>query len=335
MPVGGLYEATVPVKNQGDTERRQALHKAMWQVLVKLTGDSAIVDNEQAKPLINEAQNYIQQYRYQEAASGAENNQPDLRLWVSFDPAAVNAALQRQGITTWGRERPATLIWLAVEGADERQLVGMEQSAADGENYLDPITRQARERGLPLLLPLMDLEDTARLKPADIAAGSVAPIREASQRYPADVVLAVSLAGVESDNVSAQWTLISEEAGNDSWRTQGDSAAAALGKGIDRLAESLAARYAPRTFSGQSSRIKLTVHAINSLDDYARAQNYLAGLSSVSRVDVHEARPGSVVFEIETLAGEAALQQAITIGRTLRSDGGEAGDNGHSYRLLP
>lgn len=335
MPVSGLYEATVPVENQSDTERRQALHKAMWQVLVKLTGDSAIVGDERAKTLINEAQNYTQQYRYQEPQGGQAKaeGKPPLRLWVSFDPAAVDEALQRQGISTWGRERPATLVWLAVDSGGERQLVGMEQSAPGGTNFLDPITRQARERGLPLLLPLMDLQDTTRLQPIDVAAGNLGSIREASQRYPADVVLAVSLSGVQDGQPNAQWTLISEQAGNDSWTTRGDTAAAALSEGINRLAERLATHYAPRTFTGEATSVRLKVNAVNSLEDYARAQNYLAGLSSVSRVDVREAQPGSVLFEVETLAGETALEQAIAIGRTLRRESDT--ENGQSYRLLP
>ncbi|MDZ7735382.1 MAG: DUF2066 domain-containing protein [Gammaproteobacteria bacterium] len=328
MSVGNLYEAIVPVESQGDTERRQALHKAMWQVLVKLTGDSAIVDDERAKSLINEAQSYVQQYRYLE--STGDDSVAGLRLWTGFDSAAVNRALQRLGIATWGSERPATLIWLAVDGEGGRQLAGMEQAA----QYLDPLTRQAQERGLPLLLPLMDLEDTTRLSPADIAGGSISTIRDASERYPADVVLAVSLTGVGGDNISARWTLLSEEIGNDSWSSDGDSLEAVLSAGINRLADMLARHYAPRTFAGEATRIELTVNAINSLDDYARAQRYLAGLSSVSQVDVVAARPGHVVFGVKATGGGEALDQAIAIGRTLRPDNSGA-EGGRSYRLLP
>lgn len=330
MPVGSLYEAIVPVENQTDNERRQALHKAMWQVLVKLTGDAAIVDDERAKTLINEAQSYVQQYRYLEPAP-ADSGDTGLRLWVSFDSAAVDNSLQRQGIATWGKERPATLVWLAVSDGSDRQLAGMEQAS----EYLDPLTRRARERGLPLLLPLMDLEDTTKLNPADIASGSISAIENASARYPADVVLAASLTGVDSPGkVSARWTLLSEKAGNDSWSSEGESLEAVLGAGIDRLAETLAQRYAPRTFAGESTRLELSVSAIDSLEDYARAQRYLAGLSSVNRVNVVTAKPGRVVFEVEAMGGAAALDQAIAIGRTLRADDAAGGD-GHSYRLLP
>lgn len=321
MPVGGLYEARVPVESQSDSERRQALPKAMWQILVKLTGDTGIVDDERAKPLINDAERFVQQYRFLEPEVSGEAPW----LWVSFDPDAVDAALRQAGVPTWGKERPATLVWLAVDDAPGERLVGMEQDS----EYLRPLTRQARDRGLPLLLPLMDLEDTTRLQPADIQAGSISALREASARYPADVVLAVSLSGVETGEVSARWTMLPEE-DSINWRNTGESRQAVLSEGIDRLAEYLAGRYAPTGFSAGETRIELRISAIDSLEDYARAQNYLTGLSSVSRVDVKQVMPGEVIFEVETLAGESALEQAIAIGRTLRAESG-----GRNYRLLP
>lgn len=332
MPVGSLYEAIVPVENQSDTERRQALHKAMWQILVKLTGDSTIVDDERAKTLINNAQSYVQQYRYLDPAVGGDTaDKAGLRLWVGFDSTAVSSQLQRLGIATWGKERPATLVWLAVDDSSGRQLAGMEQAS----RYLEPLTRLARERGLPLLLPLMDLEDTTKLSPADVAGGSIGAIENASARYPADVVLAISLTGAGGNGpVSARWTLLSEKAGNDSWTSEGESLDAVLSTGINRLADTLAQRYAPQTFAGEAARLELTVSAINSLDDYARAQRYLAGLSSVDQVNVVSAKPGQVIFEVRALGGDQALDQAITIGRTLQAEPGSGGD-GRSYRLLP
>lgn len=330
MPVGHLYEAIVPVPDQSDSERRQAQHKAVGQILVKLTGDTAIIDNQRAKPLINQAQNYVQQYRYLEPEpdSNGPAGSKGLRLWVGFDSTAVDEALQRAGIATWGKERPATLVWLAVATDQGRQIIGMEQSS----QYLEPVNRRARERGLPLLLPLMDLEDTTRLDPADIANGSVAAIREASARYPADVILAVSLTGLDSDRVTANWTLISDKAGNDNWRSQAASLTTVLSGGVDRLADTLARRYAPQAMSSEARQMELTVTAIESFDDYARAQRYLAGLSSVSRVDVLSARPGEVVFRVETRAGDESFNQAITIGRTLRR---ASGTSDNRYSLLP
>jgi len=330
MPVGGLYEAIVPVETQDETERRQALHKAMWQVLVKLTGDSAIVDDERAKTLINDAQRYVQQYRYLEPAT--DGSEAGLRLWTGFDPAAVDEALRRLGIATWGRERPATLVWLAVEDDRGRRLVGMEQTSP----YLNLLARRARERGLPLLLPLMDLEDTARLSATAIFDADREAIKDASGRYPADTVLALSLSGVDSERATARWTLMTGEADGDKWRTEGGSAEEAIAGGVERLADTLARRYAPKTFAGQARRIRLAVSDVDGFDDYARTQRYLAGLSSISRVDVVAVEPGRVVFELESLGGEESFEQAVAIGRTLRPAEGDGGDeNTRSYRLMP
>lgn len=333
MPVSGLYEARVTVPDQSESERRQALPRALGQVLIKLTGDRGITDDGRAKPILNNAQDYLQQYRYLEPG----DNEESLRLLASFDSSAVSEALRRAGIAAWGRERPATLVWLAVSDDAGDHLVGMEQSAPGGENYLQPIIDHAQRRGIPLLLPLMDLEDARELDAADVRDGSVSRIRAASERYPADIVIAVSV-GASGDSVRARWTQLSRADGDADWTTSGDSVDAALAAGIDRLADNLAQRYAPRTLAGEARRLQLTVTAIDSLEDYARAQKYLAGLSNVSRVDVSRVRPDSVVFEIESSVDAAALDQTIGIGRTLRADGDATdsdGDAGRRYRLLP
>lgn len=337
VSVSGLYEARVPVADKSDGARRQATSKAMWQVLVKVTGDRAVVNDERAKPLVSQAEKYMQQYRYLEPESAADG----LKLWVGFDGAAVADALRQQGIASWSQERPATLVWLAVSGSDGDELIGMGKSPGS-ENYLQPIIDQARERGIPLLLPLMDLEDTRKLQASDVQGGAVDRIRAASERYPTDTVLAVSVDGSDAGSLQARWTLISTALGNDSWSSEGKSLDEVLSTGINRLANNLAQHYAPApstTIAGDSTRIPLTVTAVNSLEDYARAQSYLEGLNGVSRVDARVLRPDSVVFEVETLAGAAALDQAIGLGNTLRAEalnvqeGPGEGDTGRSYRL--
>lgn len=330
MPAGDLYEATVPVADQSDEERRQALPRAMGQVLIKLTGDPAVTDKPGVKPLINEAQRYMQQYGYVDLEQDG-TDQPALGLRATFDQRAVDNALQQAGISTWGRERPGTLVWLAVEDKQGLRLAGLEQASG----YLEPLSREAKRRGLPLQLPLMDLEDTSSLRPEDVREGRTSAIQEASTRYPADVVLAVYLGGVGSGNVNARWTVLSQQAGSDGWSESGESLETVLATGIDRLADRLAQRYAPTAVAGSKpSRVSLTVNSINSLSDYARAQTYIAGLGNVGHIEVSEVRPGEVVFEVEALNGAAALDQTIALGSTLKAESGSNG-GGRVYRLLP
>jgi hypothetical protein len=76
---GALYTAQVPVASQADEERGAALKAAMAQVVVKVSGDAAIVGKPEIAKAIASADKYVQQYQYaQEVVT--ENGQPQVRL---------------------------------------------------------------------------------------------------------------------------------------------------------------------------------------------------------------------------------------------------------------
>lgn len=331
MPVSGLYEAEVRVADQSDANRGQALRSALTEVLVKLTGDSAAASKPALAELVKQPDRYLLQYRYREREMPGETGEATATtLWLqaSFDANALDAALRNANVAAWGRERPSTLVWLAEADSAAQGVAGMEQST----DLLAPVLEQAKRRGLPLLLPLMDLQDAASLPARAIVNAEADKIAEASARYPADVVLAVSVrAGAVA---TASWLAQFSDGTSASWDSSGDSRAAALTSGMDELAERLAARYAPRgQASGGVEQITLLVEAVNSLQDYARTQTYLAGLSGVSRVEVSRVRNDRVTFLVEARSGSEALRSAIRLGRTLDERGGSGGE--FEYRLRP
>jgi uncharacterized protein len=327
--VSGLYEAEVAVADQAETTRRQALREALTQVLVKLTGDSEVAGRSDAKALLDDAERYLQQYRYQEynEKTAAGESERHLFLWAVFDARTLDEAVRRAGLPTWGRERPASLVWLVVEDDSGRQLVGLEQ----GVEYLEPLERAAKARALPLLIPLLDLEDTANLRPDAVWDGSGDAIRRASERYSAEVILAARLQAVGTDSFEVRWIAFLPN-DRDEWSSRGETLYGAFSNGIQPYGDKLAARFAPRTPIAEAGRLMLTVTAVNSLDDYARAETYLNSLSNVVRVEIRGVAPGEVTFEVEAAGGDRALEQAIALGRTLRP---ESGGDGRQYRLLP
>lgn len=101
---GGLYTAQVPVASQADEERGAALKAALAQVVVKVSGDAAIVNKPEVAKAIAAADKYVQQYQYaQEVAT--ENGQPQVRLNLvaQFDRDAVDRLIAEAA----GSSRPA------------------------------------------------------------------------------------------------------------------------------------------------------------------------------------------------------------------------------------
>ena len=88
---GALYTAQVPVASQADEERGAALKAAFAQVVVKVSGDAAIVNKPDVAKAIAAADKYVQQYQYTQDVA-TENGQPQARLNLvaQFDREAVD-----------------------------------------------------------------------------------------------------------------------------------------------------------------------------------------------------------------------------------------------------
>ncbi len=182
VPVAGLYRAVVPVAGQGPEERRDGIRAALEEVLVRVTGQAEAPRDPRAAPLLEAAARFVEGYRFLPGGEGLPLGMQ--RLEVRFQREPLEQALYRAGLPVWGRDRPAVLLWLAVRAPQGRELVGGELQPAVQRALLEA----ARRRGLPLMLPLLDLEDRARLSEAEVWAGFAEPALAAAKRYAPEAV---------------------------------------------------------------------------------------------------------------------------------------------------
>lgn len=328
--VSNIYEAEVAVSDQQTVSRQQAMRTGLAEVLVRVTGNGAVAQDPAFADLLDGAARYVQQYRYQAAPGSAAS----LLLWISFDAKAVNQALRARGQPVWGSARPQLLVWMAVEGGDGRQLVG----AADSAGYRG-LETAARRRGVPVRLPLLDLEEQRSVTASDIWGGFHDRVMAASSRYQAQAVLIGRLGQDRQGFWSARWTLrIGSEAL--SWDSRGTGLDEVLGKGIDGSADALAQRFAQTVTAETSGALAITVTDIDSLADHARVLSYLRGLGGVTAVQVDRVEPHAVRYLLTVQADTATVLRTIGLGSTLAAAGGPDSQPGYPpsqlhYRLRP
>ena len=328
--VPGLYEAEVPVPDQLADNRDQAEKSAMRTVLIKITGDRFAPERTSLQPVVEKAGDYIQQYRYiqipPDQAAG-EPLQPSLHLHVRFDETTLNKTLRDLGIPVWGKERPSTLVWLAVQDEAGRRLVGMEEKP----DYIRALDSRAALRGVVLIYPLLDLEDTDHLRVSDIWGGFNTPVLQASARYQADTVLVGKIDSPTPGIWEGQWTAY-VQGETTTWSADGELPEIVLDEGVDGLANLLAARFVQSGGTLETATISIQVRGVNNAEQYARVLKYLRSLSPVTDVAVNQVEPGKVLFSVTAHGGEVALQQTITLGRIMEAvnDGGA-----NVYQLLP
>ena len=332
--VRNLYEAEVAVANKDRKIRSEAFGLALLQVAVKVSGRRGAAASPVIVAAMESPDRFVQQFRYRNTTPVAGGNEspesPTLNLWVQFDAPAVDTLMREAGMPVWGRVRPSVLVLVAIESGGRRELL----SSDDSGGWAAFIGRAAGERAVPLILPLMDLEDRSQLRASDVWAGFEDNLRRAAQRYRSEGVLLGRVYERLPDYWEARWRLLLED-GRHEWLDQAEGLDAVLLAGVHESADLLASRFGGFSGATVADRVEVNVTGIQSLRDYARTLQYLDSLDEVSRVDVTNVKTGSVSFRVDARGGRETVRQVIALGRTLAEDGQDDLNTGLTYRLLP
>ena len=338
--IQNLYEAEVPVAGQSPQERADAVRTALNQVLIKVTGNREISTDPKVGDLLDNAERYMQQYRYRQVhadpVAGIPGSTVSQALWVHFDPTAVTRYLSGKQIPVWGKTRSAALLWLAVDQGDQRYIVAGDKA----DDLQQVILQQAARRGVRVFLPLFDLEDQLNLSFADVWGNFEQSIDKASQRYQADVVLVGRVYQPQPGTWQGRWTLY-EGHNSRNWDVDGADINDVVGQGIDELADTLAGQFAQVISETVKDSAMLEVTGVTSIDDYARVVNYLGGLESVAQVQVQQVAGDDLTLQLSLLSDPAGVVQHIALGTTLQQvppavgTPPSTGDSVLVYRLLP
>lgn len=190
--VTNLYQVSEPVSSQAPEERDQATQRALETLVLRLTGDPKAFAGAGLASVRKDPQQIISQFGYQAG--------PPQALQVDFDPVSTDKALRQAGLATWGANRPSILAWWLNETAAGATLAGDAQPSAA------PLRQAAKHRGLPIKLPLADLEEQLAATAKNLEGTDPAPLQGVSQRYGADALLAVH-ASADGDKWQAKWRL--------------------------------------------------------------------------------------------------------------------------------
>ncbi|NIV75001.1 MAG: DUF2066 domain-containing protein [Gammaproteobacteria bacterium] len=335
VEVYGLYEAEVAVADKSVAARNQALGRLLMTVATKVSGQRDLGGNAVLREAAGRPAAYVQQFRYRAVQANAHEGEGSvagsrLTLRARFDVRAVEELLTRAGLPVWGRIRPSVLVWLAAERGDERELLG----ADDAGRLVSVLERTSAQRGLPLVLPLLDLEDRTQLSVSDVWAGFDEAVLKASQRYQSKTVLVGRVYQTLSTLWEARWRLYLDDTVRE-WGTQGAALELALEEGVHEAADALAARLATRRTDSGLADVALAVSGIRTLEDYARTLRYLRSLDAVDAVRVTHVEGDSVSFRLLARGGESALEQVVSFSRTLEREQVAEEESGLAFRLLP
>lgn len=299
--VADLYQADVAA--EGDWQQA-----ALKQVLVRVSGKSDIAGGQELESEFKQASAYIKQF---EAVRHADGN----RMRVLLDATKVNQLLQQHNIAVWGALRPDILVWLVQQDEGNRTFVRR------SEQPLNTSLRQSfGQAGLPLLLPLYDMDDLLALSETDAWAGFWQQINQASVRYRPDVVVVAAVDRIEQgDGMVFRLNWQRQDAG----RTFRDEITAKDESSLMQsfaasLSSQLAQQYASLMSAQAGTDYVLEVQRLTDLAALVQVQKLLQQVVGVSEVTIVRYDSDSAQYKLSSSISAEGLMNALRFNPRLR-----------------
>lgn len=311
-----LYQAEVLSDSQSDAQRRIDASEGLSQVLTRVSGRSDILQNPVIVAALKTPEQYYSEFSYARVEAGNDEAaalpQPGLDplpaetprqvMRIRFAPSLIAKILREADLPVWGSNRPSVLSWMAIDDESGRQVLG----EANPSLFAKTLNQAARARGVPLLLPLWDLEDSRGVSSSEIWGRFLGRIEAASKRYSPDKILVFRAESEFSNQWRGDWSL--GEGGQ--WRSgtvYGESQAQLATALVGVLARVLSEQYA---VTSTRSEVRLTVEGITEIQDYAEVSRYLEGLTQVMSVQPVRILTDMVEFKLRS---EGEVQQIIDV----------------------
>ena len=302
-----LYQAAVPAPDRSEAALSAAFSSALKVVLGRVTGRRAVAQDPAFSLLITNARRYMQQYR-----AGTGN-----QIWVAFDGPSLERWLAQNGQPLWGKERPATLMWV---GVPNNKGSGDFLTREDGSELKRAMEQEAAGRGVPLIWPTLSDVQRSGMTYAALVQGPATAFTDTAKRLGADGVL-VGRAADARGATTVRWVFL--------FQGRSSEFSGSL-EGVNRAADVYAGIYAA---SGESSAVNIEVSGVADLQTYAGVQGYLESLTQISRVSVLGFDNDTLRLRLVARGGIEPLQRVLgQDGRLQPAAGGPAGVP--RYRLL-
>ena len=324
-----LYVVTKSVADQGLASRQAAATEALLEVLTRLTGLSSIPRSPVIAEALARPDQFYSKFVYLEKPRLASSDQRGMSLSFTFDQPAIVSMMRAAKLPIWWSFRPATLVWVVVDTPAGRNIV----TSGDRGPLVDALNRAARERGVTLMFPLMDLEDAVQVAAGDVWGNFIRPLAAASERYQVEQFLVGRLSVQEIMGqrlYSGDWQLFQRPLVPDGPKVslsmlvpggQQRLDNADLERMTARAADAVARGIVDRdlVFAREGKTQAFEVTGVTTLPRYKALLDYLVQLEFVEHVSVTALRGQALDIQLITSAERVQLLRLLNLEGRLRS----------------
>ena len=316
-----LFVVDVRVEDQTASVERTATRTSLLEVISRLTGLGSVPRTAEIKKALDQAESFVSEYMYTEVLNYESENSASKSLSVLrivFEPAQIEALLRLAKLPRWPSARDTCIVWALLENNGRRE------SIAPGETFrfAELLASNSLARGLPLIFPILDLEDQLRVDDGLIWGRFGKKLLQASERYKASCVLIGRLVAHEGGTVtsfSGDWTIVLRNFGSYHrevfWIEEGAKIVKeTIDSAVDLMTESSV------IYAGESYVYKVRISFIEDFGDYLAVNQYLSKSPYVEDFSIDGYEEGFLKISIKSVAGRDKLLEFFEKEGKLVSD---------------
>ncbi|MEM7562960.1 MAG: DUF2066 domain-containing protein [Pseudomonadota bacterium] len=315
--VEDLFTVELPVADQTTSLRLEAFSEAFKRVIVKASGSDDALRSPAFKRPIQSSARYVKQFRYVNKSLPEDEDFDEGRLFlqIDFDQQSIENLLRENNFPVWGRERPSSLLVISYDVNENIKLVSDDATP----DLIESLDQAAIQHAVPVLFPLMDLQDLSLVGISDVVSREYDTISTMAGRYGPEALLVGQIVGRSGEGWLGDWEVrFADQIFK--WEFKASSKQAIVDQVVKHLARILALEYALEDHRRVEQSLLLSVSSMDGIKDLISVQKYLASLNVVERVRVAIINQDVVTYQLKLRNDASDLQRLIEFGDILEQE---------------
>lgn len=285
-----LYHTEVQLTG---SEKAESLAKkeGLVNVLVKVSGQPTIADNEVIKKALTQSDRYVTQMSF------VDYDDAPRAMKLGYNSKMVLSLLTQAEVGIWETPRKSVLVWIVNEYNYQRSII-WEQS---NNSLITRIKDAANERGLPVMFPVGDFDDVTSIEIPDLWGNFKKPIADASERYNPQAILVVKVRGN-----SSTWTLfdstpqylVTTSKKSIEGRASGSVQLADM---VNEVSDYFAKTYTKNLAAVASESETVSIKGVHTTRSFFTIEKQLQQMNSVASVQVNTIQGDKVTYTLSLL----------------------------------
>ena len=302
-----FFSEQVAVADRGGAELSRAAREGLIRLLIKTSGNEAILDEAAFQDAVDSAQQHVLLYSYREDEEGDA-------VFLEFDDAFVRSLFRSGSVPYWEQRRPPIVVWVALDEPFSRRFA----ARSDGVDLLVPSIERFEDRGVEARFPLLDLADAATVPINALWTRDFDQIRRGSRRYGSEHSLVGRWIDLSDGSKLVDWYYVGPN-GEIHKQMRLSELDAIWNVGVDLAVDAMRDSLAVRLQQFEiSDAIAVTVRGVSSFADYRAVSTVFKQLAELVELRIDSVGQDTLTYRVVGVSSAEEVARLIPSRSGLR-----------------